>query len=297
MRHLLSYSLMLLVLLSATQASGYVRTKTCDPDGEDVRRLCKKGYVPVEIWWPKRCVTIFLNRQGGGDFEQEEKNLPSFELREAVGAAMVPWNDVSCSDVTLTYGGLTCNRQVVKRQDNVRNGFMNTVLWQEEEWTGGTGVVALARVSFDAKDGRISDVDIEMNGVDNTFGILQSADESNPKYDVENTLVHEFGHLLGLAHETQEEDATMWASADNGELKKRDLHPDDEAGLCAIYPSDDSTPACFPAVLEDTTCVVEFSGQAGCAHTPGAPDAPPAWWLALGAIGWIGRRRRLLKAQ
>lgn len=290
MRHHLIMLSTLCAIFTSSQASAFVRTKTCDPNAEDIRRLCKSNYVPVDIWWPKRCVTIFLNRQGSDDFAQDDAFIPPFELREALGAAMAPWNDVACADVTLAYGGLTCNRRVVKRQDDVRNGFMNTVIWQDEEWDSSASVLALARVSFDAKDGRISDVDIELNGVDNTFGILQTTGGS--AHDIENTLVHEFGHLLGLAHELGEEDATMYPEAETGELIKRDLHPDDQAGLCAIYPENDATPACFPAILEDTTCINEFTGQAGCMQSPTSPHTPSMWWIILGCLGWAGRRRQ-----
>lgn len=275
-------------LFSSSDATAFVRTQTCDPNAEDIRRLCRNNYVPVSIWWPTRCVTIFLNRQGSDDFPSDGWT-PSFELREALGAAMAPWNDVSCSDITLTYGGLTCNRQVVKRQDDVRNGFMNTVMWQDEEWDNSASVLALARVHFDAKDGRIYDVDVELNGVDNTFGVLQTP--GGAQHDVENTLVHEFGHLLGLAHELDQQEATMYPEADTGELTKRDLHPDDEAGVCAAYPTDTSTPACFPSILEDNTCIDDYSGQTGCTQTPGPTSPPSPWWVLLGVAGWAARRR------
>jgi MYXO-CTERM domain-containing protein len=53
--------------------------------------------------------------------------------------------------------------------------------------------------------------------------------------DVQNTVTHEAGHTLGLAHST-DSTATMAASAPAGEIAKRSLHPDDLQGICAIYP-------------------------------------------------------------
>lgn len=53
--------------------------------------------------------------------------------------------------------------------------------------------------------------------------------------DLQNTLAHEFGHVLGLDH-VDIEDATMYPSMAAGETFKRDLHPDDEDGARYLYP-------------------------------------------------------------
>jgi hypothetical protein len=71
--------------------------------------------------------------------------------------------------------------------------------------------------------------------------------------DLQNTLTHEVGHFLGLRHVCDggagadaglpscDSDAsyaaiTMHPSTHPGDVDKRTLHPDDVAGVCAIYP-------------------------------------------------------------
>lgn len=53
--------------------------------------------------------------------------------------------------------------------------------------------------------------------------------------DVQNIATHELGHSLGLGH-TSYSDATMYAYANYGETKKRDLHWDDIDGIEYLYP-------------------------------------------------------------
>ena len=55
----------------------------------------------------------------------------------------------------------------------------------------------------DPSDGVIVDADIEMNAVNNQFveiGKTLPASDGRNQTDLENTLTHEIGHLLGLDH-------------------------------------------------------------------------------------------------
>ncbi len=120
-------------------------------------------------------------------------------------------------------------------------------------------VVALTSVLYDPRDGRILDADIEVNAWDgtNVTATLQIPATNGwyftcgaplgticTKYgqdgcsylDLQNTVTHEVGHFLGLAHNTADPAATMYPVAAPGEVSKRTLSPDDVAGVCAIYP-------------------------------------------------------------
>ncbi len=83
--------------------------------------------------------------------------------------------------------------------------------------------------------------------------------------DLQNTVTHEAGHFLGLAHPCEADpgtatangvpvcsghpemtSVTMFPSASPGEISKRTLAPDDVEGVCAIYPRP-ATAALAPA--------------------------------------------------
>ena len=61
-----------------------------------------------------------------------------------------------------------------------------------------------------------------------------SLDDCQDAYDLEGTLTHELGHLIGLAH-SQDETATMYATGGPCETLKRDIEPDDRAGADYLY--------------------------------------------------------------
>jgi MYXO-CTERM domain-containing protein len=105
-------------------------------------------------------------------------------------------------------------------------------------------------------------------------------------YDLRNTVTHEAGHFVGLAHpcgdpsgpscqqsppagEVPYSDRTMYPTTSAGQISKRTLSVDDVAGVCAIYP---------PA-----------SG-CGCG-TSGAPGVLAAALAALALLAARPRRR------
>ena len=126
------------------------------------------------------------------------------------------------------------------------------------------GVVALTSVLYDPTTGRIMDADIEVNGWDGVAGAIGSPPQHGWYFtcatpaqpgtcaqrgdccttygqpdcfgmDLENTVTHEVGHFLGLAH-SGVATSTMFATTAPRETSKRDLAADDAAGVCAIYP-------------------------------------------------------------
>lgn len=126
------------------------------------------------------------------------------------------------------------------------------------------GIVALTSVLYDPSTGRIMSADIEVNGWDGVPGRIGNPPQHGwyftcatpagggtcaqrgdccatygqdlcSSMDLQNTVTHEVGHFLGLAH-SGVTGATMSATTAPGELSKRDLAQDDVAGVCAIYP-------------------------------------------------------------
>jgi len=149
----------------------------------------------------------------------------------------------------------------------------------EDHGAADRSTVALTTVLYDPSTGRLFDADMEVNGWDGVAGPLSSGTASAPHgyyftcdtqagrppcttygqadcngFDLRNTVTHEAGHVVGLAHPcgdagTPSCDAplppwetvpyaerTMYPSTTLGETSKRALSPDDVAGVCAAYP-------------------------------------------------------------
>jgi uncharacterized protein (TIGR03382 family) len=143
----------------------------------------------------------------------------------------------------------------------------------EDHTPGDQAIVALTSVLYDPDTGRIVNADIEVNGWDGlglSTSVLPGAagpphgwyftcDKQNgwPQcatygqtgcfyIDLQNTLTHEAGHFIGLAHPCElslgnctpaMQATTMYPATTPGDVQKRTLSPDDVAGVCAIYPS------------------------------------------------------------
>lgn len=179
----------------------------------------------------------------------------------------------------------------------------------EDQTPGDLSIVALTSVLYEPDTGRIVDADIEVNGWDGVPGNVSDG-STGPLHgwyftcdrqagwpecatygqggcyyiDLQNTLTHEVGHFIGLAHNCGDPglpacgpafaDATMYPNTSPGDLQKRSLSDDDVAGLCAIYP--------------------DRSGGSGCASA-GAPGVGAAL-LALLALRLRRRAARSSRA-
>jgi len=206
----------------------------------------------------------------------------------------------------------------------------NTTVFHTDQWcregaaSNGSDCYdpsALAITSvWTTSDGRIYDADIEVNAVN--FRWTDIADPGSAPagfQDLQNTLTHETGHLLGLDHTCFIPDAagktkpgidnlgnavpycsslsadspiratTMFPSAVPGDTSKRVLSPDDIQAVCDIYPvASGAGHACQPPQTTDAP-----PAKGGCALAPSDPaggKAPVV--VALALAGLLVRRRR-----
>lgn len=156
----------------------------------------------------------------------------------ALASAFQSWDDVPDSDARFS------NLAAVNmdKSDIYTDGGLpgrdrkNLIAWVEEDWFEGGALIALTYTYFIETSGKILEDDITMNGVDYTW----TTDDGTVMTDVESIAAHEIGHAYGIGH-SLEADATMFATASQGETQKRSLSPDDMAAIQHSYP-----PGCCP---------------------------------------------------
>lgn len=153
-------------------------------------------------------------------------------VREIFADGFDEWERPCCSAWRATEAGLTTGTG----EDN-RNR-QNIFSFRETTWPSNLGdgsfVLAVTLTTFQP-DGRGGcsnlTADMVFNGVNHTYSTTGSGGTT----DLLAVTVHEQGHWLGLDHTTVR-GATMQATYFGTE--GRSLHPDDEAGVCALYPQD-----------------------------------------------------------
>lgn len=160
------------------------------------------------------------------------------------------------------------------------------------------GVIALTSSTYNTRSGLVYKVDVEFNAtpkrglsavdaLPNLFTTVDSPVCSSPleansecvATDIQNTMTHEIGHVLGLAHVTPSE-STMYESADFGELSKRVIDPGSAQGLCETSPP--GPLACDEAdTLEQPIDVNDAAmGVLSCATAPSSMVAAVALLVA-----------------
>jgi hypothetical protein len=155
----------------------------------------------------------------------------------------------------------------------LHGGYDNqNVVYFVDQWTGSSDLLALTSTWSD-EAGAIVDFDMAVNTQDHTWAL----DGDPACVDLQNALAHEFGHALGLGHDEQDLDATMYPSAEAGEVSKRDLSPADIAVAAFLYPG---------TVAEDTGEVAS-TPDFGCSSA-----GFPSLFAALPAAILVTRRRK-----
>jgi MYXO-CTERM domain-containing protein len=242
------------------------------------------------LYWESGCVFITVDTEG-------TKQIPGDLEFRIVDNAIGAWNDAAagCSYMRLINEG---RKEIEVGRDNV-----NVIKFRDTTWCrpatkdappkchpdSAAGITTATFVDdmSSPRDGAIVDADIELNG--EHFAISdggQSLGTANCLSDLQNTLTHELGHLLGLEHtclapgdpprvddqgaavpscgnaSAAQQEATMFNFQECGETKKQTLTPDDIAGVCGIYPKAEYPGTC-ERVDDGTGCCSSGSGPAG----------------------------------
>ena len=166
------------------------------------------------IVWQEMPIAFELNpaNTSGLDEAGVEANI-----RRAAGT----WGEVDGADIHFDVG-------LTDESGTGHDG--QALVYFQDDWQADPNLLALTS-NWSTSDGTIISFDIAINETHHEWSL---SGESG-KADLQNTMAHEFGHVLGLGHETHEEEATMWSSSRAGEILKRDLHTADEVGVVFLY--------------------------------------------------------------
>lgn len=249
------------------------------------------GSTPTCVTWSHRDITYLVDAAGSA-------KTPGDTEFTAIDAAFHTWQALSdrCSDFTFTDGGRVTNPLL-----GVNTPASNVVTFRETSCTDpgvvpagspclGDGscanafrcwdhldtTIALTTVSYLTKSGVVTDADIELNAASFLFTTVDSPPCAGAQAvtcvatDLQNTMTHEIGHLVGFDHVTNP-GSTMLATAPAGETSKRVIDPGTADGFCSTYPKGEPPTPC------DASASHHLVGNAACSSA----GLAPLWSLGL----------------
>lgn len=235
------------------------------------RSTTNTSFVPTEatpcdttgkpLFWASRCLEVRVHRTAS-------KQVDLDTARAQTATALAAWANVTCdacgtagrpSLVVREAGPTDCEFGYLRDKPNT-----NVVIFRDSDWKHDPGQIALTTVSFRKDTGEIVDADVEIDS--EIYHHALSTSGAKDAYDLQSLLVHEFGHLMGIAH-SPVDDATMRPRYDKGDVSLRDLAQDDVCAMCAVAPPG-----------RDAPC--NATSSASCANTPDPSNpggtTPPA---------------------
>ena len=197
---------------------------------QNITYAFKRSIVPsteIELWWNIKKFPLEFYLSTGGCYDVDDSSDTY-----AVYRSFNTWEAIECSYVTFNFMG---SNSVQKPGFEPSPGSINTniIYFENEQWPEEYTVhdIAITVLFFNTRSGEIYNADIIFNDI----GLEFATDGRSYSHDLQNTLTHELGHVLGLDHEW-DTNVTMYFTADLGEVSKRTLHQDDMNGACTIYP-------------------------------------------------------------
>ncbi|MBN2801037.1 MAG: matrixin family metalloprotease [Deltaproteobacteria bacterium] len=189
------------------------------------------------------------------DGAEAPANLTEAQQLEALQGAMEAWSHLDESALALEFG----EPEPFDAQE------AGSVSW-ERGWQGNAEAVARI-TSWATESGVLLGYEIVLNA-----DLDWSTDGAEGAWDLQGALTHELGHAIGLGHNDSDDEATMFPTAREGELLKRDLAWDDEDAARYLYPVGGTAAALLPAL--------------GCTTSP----MNPTYLVALLPLALLRRR-------
>ncbi len=186
------------------------------------------------------------------DFSAELYGIPSDDAEQEARAAFASWGSALDSHLAFSY---TSEEGLETGRDG-----LSVVRWGTDAGDEFVDPVALGTtyLTYRTSTGQILEADIVVNGVDYEWTVVD--EECSDRYDLQNILAHETGHLFGVAHSVDHNESTMYPSAGMCETKKRELSADDQEAITFLY---DSIALEGPGGLTDEILGCQASGGTG----------------------------------
>ena len=163
-------------------------------------------------------INMILNSAGSDD-------LLTGDVEKAVTRALLAWESITRQQIRFQYDGRN-SIAVVNSTDNI-----NSIVWEENDWDYADTSLAVTTYSYYLGDPpQVVDTDIQFNGRDFHWSVNGQNDEKT--VDVQQVLMHELGHLLGLAHSSVV-NASLYPYV--GHEIRHKLSLDDRSGLRFLY--------------------------------------------------------------
>jgi hypothetical protein len=275
------------------------------------------GAMEGRLRWQTSCVFVTPDSAGSND-------VPGDREIEALAAALDEWSSktASCSYM----------RFMLEPAEPLEVGLdgKNTLKFREQTWcrpesehkpaecyeSEASAITTLCYIN-DARrpdNGAVLDADVEVNSVDYAIAVgcetqcLTSG--TGTIADLQNTLTHEYGHVLGLDHTCWDGSpgtaptthdgspapqcfpegdlapevvaATMYNFQGPRETRKRSVEADDIAGICDTYPLAEDPRLCEP---------VDVNLENGCGCAAGGGGRGGLLWLLLAGLLMLRRAR------